>query len=129
MYVPWLPASHGQSTDALVEIVDLFPTAIDLLNITQRVHDASELEGTSFLPLLHKPGETQWKNATFTQYPRCKGKGGEEPWLYPSDNACTAVASSSFDAMGYSIRSNRFRYTIWLKWDDFAESAGKVLKY
>ena len=27
VYIPWLPQSHGQSSDALVEIVDLMPTS------------------------------------------------------------------------------------------------------
>jgi len=30
VYIPWLPQSHGQSTTAMVEIVDLMPTAIEL---------------------------------------------------------------------------------------------------
>mgnify|MGYP002016759381 CR=1 FL=1 len=55
VYVPWLAASHGQSTSALVEIVDLFPTTLDLFNITARVPDAAQLEGFSFLPLLEQP--------------------------------------------------------------------------
>ena len=53
-----------------------------------------------------------------SQYPRCTSKSnGDEPWDYPSDNACTSVASNNFSAMGYSIRSDRWRYTLWLAWD------------
>ena len=36
---------------------------------------------------------------------------------YPSDNACTGVESTGFAAMGYSIRTDQYRYTIWLGWD------------
>jgi hypothetical protein len=45
---------------------------------------------------------------------------GLAPWLYPSDNACTGVASEDFRAMGYSIRSDRWRYTLWLRWNGTA---------
>ena len=79
VYVPWLTASHGTSSSALVEIVDLMPTTLDMFNITDKVHDASALEGDSFLPLLHNPAmpAADWKNATFTQYPRCEPKKGK----------------------------------------------------
>lgn len=120
VYVPWIPQSHGARTTAMVEIVDLMPTTLDLLGIAHTVPDLATLEGTSFLPLLLQPTITPslWKNATFTQYPRCTSKtNGDEPWDYPSDNACTGVASDEFAAMGYSIRSDRWRYTLWLAWD------------
>ena len=62
------------------------------------------------------------------QYPRCNSTGGQgggkkamngtaEPWDYPSDNACTGETSDLFSAMGYSIRTDRWRYTLWLQWD------------
>eukprot|EP00756_Hemistasia_phaeocysticola_P024465 Hpha_TRINITY_DN1594_c0_g1::TRINITY_DN1594_c0_g1_i1::g.57146::m.57146/K01136/IDS; iduronate 2-sulfatase len=128
--VPWLPATHGVRSQALVEIVDLYPTALDLMGLAHAaaVPDFAQLEGTSFAPLLTSHfaerlgGGSAWKNATFTQYPRCKSddKGAPpqtEPWISPTDNACTGVEDSNFDAMGYSIRSDRWRYTLWVKWD------------
>ena len=124
VYVPWLPASHGARSAALVEIVDLFPTTLELFGIgdAAHVHDFAQLEGTSFAPLLRAPGTavSAWKNATISQYPRCAGSTGAEPWEYPSDNACTAVAKTGFSVMGYTLRSDRWRYTIWLKWDGAA---------
>jgi len=120
VYVPWIKQSHGTRTSALVETVDLMPTTLDLMGLTHLVHDFDELEGTSFLPLLQQPtmDHSNWKNATFTQYPRCKStKTGQMPWEYPSDSACTNVQSSQFDAMGFTIRVDRWRYTLWLKWD------------
>ena len=42
---------------------------------------------------------------------------GLDPWQYPSDNACTQETDTDFRAMGYSIRSDRWRYTVWLEWD------------
>ena len=126
VYVPWITASHGQTSDALVEIVDLFPTTLEIFGIhdATHVHDIATLEEFSFAPLLNTPSTAAnaWKNATFTQYPRCLNSKGFEPWEYPSSNACTSVASDSFRAMGYSIRTDRWRYTLWVKWD------GKHLK-
>jgi iduronate 2-sulfatase len=114
---------------------------------TARVWDFQQLEGVSLAPLLAAgegspssaaaapsasfrdhaagagspvTGPVVWKNATFSQYPRCtataKG-GGLEPWEAPSDDACTGTSSAKFSAMGYSIRDDQYRYTLWVKWN------------
>ena len=69
VYVPWIPQSHGHQSSALVEIVDLMPTTIELFNIGNTLPDFAQLEGHSFLPLLLQPtlAPSLWKNATFTQ--------------------------------------------------------------
>jgi len=71
VYVPWIPASHGQTSAALVEAVDLYPTMLELfgLDSAAKVHDIGELEGHSFAPILRAPDTPvdAWKNATFTQ--------------------------------------------------------------
>lgn len=126
--VPWLPQSHGKRTGAIVEMVDLMPTTLELMGVSDRVPDFKDLEGLSFLPILEKPStaETAWKNASFIQYPRCKGtkdlnaavkSGNLLPWDFPTNNACTGVASNDFDAMGLSIRTLEWRYTLWLRWN------------
>jgi arylsulfatase A-like enzyme len=83
----------GQKTDALVEYVDIYPTLTELAGLRR----ADGLEGTSFVPLLTDPTRP-WKSAAFSQYPR---KGGE--------------------VMGYSMRTDRYRYTEW------QDKQGKVL--
>lgn len=60
VYVPALGA-EGRSCSGLVELVDLFPTLIELCGLPQ----PGKLEGTSFAPLLRDP-ETPWKRAVFT---------------------------------------------------------------
>jgi len=126
VYVPWLPQSHGKRSSALVELVDLMPTTLDLMGIKDRIHDFDKLEGSSFLPLLQSDiAAEHWKNATFTQYPRCNGtrtarkaaNGNLLPWDYPTNNPCTGVNSDDFEAMGLSIRTLQWRYTLWLRWD------------
>jgi len=73
----------GRTTDALVELVDIYPSLCELAGVTP----PAELEGTSFAPLVDDPDQP-WKTAAFSQYPR-----GE--------------------VMGYSIRTNRHRFTQW----------------
>ncbi len=80
--------ASGKHTRALVEFVDIFPTLADLAGLSLPSH----LEGVSFRPLLDRP-DLPWKQAAFSQYPRGK-------------------------RMGYSMRTDRYRLTIWLQRDD-----------
>jgi arylsulfatase A-like enzyme len=77
----------GAHTDALVEFVDIYPTLSELAGLPLPGH----LEGTSFKPLLDDP-KRPWKSAAFSQYPRAQ-KGG---------------------LMGYSMRTDRYRLTVWV---------------
>ena len=74
---------NGQVSDALVELVDLFPSLTDLCGLTV----PHELEGTSFAPLLDAP-RIPWKKGAFSQFTRGNNRG-------------------------YSIRTPRSRYTEW----------------
>jgi arylsulfatase A-like enzyme len=75
--------TRGIRTNALSEFVDIYPTLCDLAGLP--IPDG--LEGTSMTPLLDDP-DRPWKPAVFSQYPRGKG-------------------------MGYSMRTDRYRYTEW----------------
>ena len=75
--------ARGVRTNALSEFVDIYPTLCELAGLP--VPDG--LEGTSMAPLMDKP-DRPWKSAAFSQYPRGK-------------------------AMGYSMRTARYRYTEW----------------
>jgi arylsulfatase A-like enzyme len=74
----------GAHSDALVEFVDIYPTLAELCGLPVPEH----CEGTSFKPLLEEPGRA-WKPAAFSQYPR----GAR---------------------MGYTMRTDRWRYTEWI---------------
>ncbi|MHC4191365.1 MAG: sulfatase/phosphatase domain-containing protein, partial [Planctomycetota bacterium] len=75
----------------LVELVDMYPTLVELAELSV----PSGLEGTSMVPLLDDP-KRPWKKAVFTQFPR------------------PAYYKKSFDAMGYSVRTEEFHYIEWI---------------
>lgn len=76
----------GIRTKALVEFVDIYPTLAELA----RLPLPPDLEGMSLVPVIEKPNRP-WKRAAFSQYPRGGG------------------------VMGYSMRTDRYRYTEWIK--------------
>jgi arylsulfatase A-like enzyme len=79
----------GQHCRALVEFVDIYPTLAELAGLALPAH----LEGTSLKPLVENP-KRPWKNAAFSQYPRGK------------------------KLMGYSMRTDRYRFTVWVGRED-----------
>jgi iduronate 2-sulfatase len=90
-------ATAGETTDALVEFVDVYPTLAEVCGL-----EAPEgVEGISLKPLLDKPDQP-WKLAVFSQFPRARtghrhrGHG---------------------DVMGYAVRTDRYRYVEWREWD------------
>ncbi len=85
----------GKHTDALVEFVDIYPTLSELAGLPLPRH----LEGTSFKPVLDDPNRP-WKSAAFSQYPR--STGGQR-------------------LMGYTMRSDRYRFTRWVNRDDHSK--------
>ncbi len=80
-------ANRGATTDALAELVDIYPTLVELCGLP--IPDG--LEGISLVPVMNAPDRPR-KDAAFSQYPRG-------------------------DAMGYSMRTDRYRYTEWAEPD------------
>ncbi|MCY7350411.1 MAG: sulfatase [Cytophagaceae bacterium] len=77
----------GKQTPALVEFVDVYPSLCELAGLPLPGH----LQGKSVVPLFNNPAR-KWKEAAFSQYPRQNGK-----------------------FMGYSVRTDRYRFTRWQK--------------
>jgi len=102
------PLFHHQHvhTDALVELVDLYPTLADLAGLP--ITDG--LEGTSMAPLIANPNRT-WKKAVFSQFPR--------PWMYQGEP----------EVMGYSVRTADYRYTEWISTNDKSVKAAELYHY
>lgn len=82
---------RGLRTDALVELIDLYPTLADLAGLPI----PNGVEGTSLKPLFDHPDDPL-KHAAFSQFLRPSGRDGK------------------VGVMGYSVRTDNFRYTEWL---------------
>ena len=99
IHVPGL-TDNGVVTEQLTEFVDLFPTLVDAAELPALTLCPSNsenievcTEGASLLPLMSDPN-ANWKTAAFSQYPR-----------------------RGITVMGYSIRTDRYRYTEWPKFE------------
>jgi iduronate 2-sulfatase len=84
--------NQSQRSQSLIELLDIYPTLTDLCNL-----DAPDnLAGKSLVPIL-KNSKAKVKHAALTQHCRpAYPRHGEDP-----------------EAMGYSIRTGRYRYTEW----------------
>lgn len=101
----------GARSEALVELVDLYPTLAELCALPLPDH----LEGASLAPLLSDP-DREWKSAVFSELRRPDRRAGE--------------------LWGRSIRTPRYRLTQWsrgaspnfaLELYDYAEGEAEVL--
>ena len=81
-----VPGQKAQKIHSLSEFVDIFPTLCDLAGLSI----PSGLDGTSLVPLM-KNAKSKVKEYSVSQYPR--------------ENDC----------MGYSIRTERYRLTFWMR--------------
>lgn len=124
---------RGATTDALVELVDMFPTLCDLTGIAQPSH----LEGHSFVELLNDPNHP-WKKAAFSQYPNPAlrewaanplSQGMRETWFGPLikdvEQRIIDQQGSRWDRelfekhlMGYTMRTDRYRLVVWRDYRD-----------
>lgn len=86
-------AGHGRHTAALAELVDLYPTLAELVAIEEDVPE--NLAGTSLVPVL-KDSTVVVKDVAFTQH--------QQPFYGSAKN---------WKAWGYSMRTDRWRYTEW----------------
>jgi uncharacterized sulfatase len=80
-------SARGRSTTRIVEFVDIYPTLADLSGLPA----PAGLHGRSLKPLLNNP-QAAWEHSALTQVRRGTG-------------------DATF--MGYSVRTDRWRYTEW----------------
>jgi arylsulfatase A-like enzyme len=83
--------ARGQTTRALTEFVDIYPTLCDLTGLPLPGH----LDGISFHPLMDDPG-LDWKSAAFSIWVHKKYRHDEE-----------------IQVIGYTMKTERYRYTEW----------------
>ena len=87
---------RGIETDAIVELVDVYPT----LSALCRLPAPEGVEGINLQPLLKQPA-LPWKQAAFSQYPRAREENRHR---------------GHGEIMGYAIRTSRYRYVEWRFW-------------
>ncbi len=92
----------GQRIDKLVELVDMYPTLLDLSGIKV----AKYLQGTSMVPLMKNP-DLKWKPAVFSQFHR-------RPRQNPGHKRY----------MGYSMKTKRYHYIEWHYWNNDTKLPG-----
>jgi arylsulfatase A-like enzyme len=95
------PGLKPTITSSPSEFVDVFPTLCDLAGVPVPTH----LDGKSQVPVMKKPNKIV-KEFSVSQYPR-SGSNSETERLGYAVGKC----------MGYSIRTNQYRYTLWMKED------------
>ena len=132
-----LKENRGKKTNALVELVDIYPTLCDLAGIN--IPDT--VEGYSFKELLEEP-DKKWKTGAFSQFPT---PALREWGAYPLRSAMRetffgplieAVEERIIDQqgemwnrhmfentlMGYTMRTERYRLIVWKDRDDAERS-------
>jgi len=93
------PGVKASKTKSPSEFIDIFPTLCDLTGTKIPGH----LDGKSLVPLMKNPNASV-KEFSVSQYPRPSNK---------LENA--RLGWSDGEYMGYSIRTEKYRYTVWLK--------------
>ena len=131
----WTPDMkvRGKSTNALVELVDMYPTLCELSDLPLPGH----LEGRSFAPLLNNL-EQPWKKAAFSQFPNPAlrewaanplSDGMRQTFFGPLirevEKGIIKQQGETWDRnlfenhlMGYTMRTDRYRLVSWLDYRD-----------
>ncbi|EDQ87110.1 uncharacterized protein MONBRDRAFT_27633 [Monosiga brevicollis MX1] len=129
MRAPFMPNATGKITNALAEVVDIYPTLVELAGLQLPTGAAGEyLGGTSLKPVLEDP-TTSVKKVALSQFPRCWQNNTQHPsgnkpgdennqtvsWESMSD--CHWTYREGFDFMGYRMRTEEWALTQWVRWN------------
>jgi len=105
-----------------VRKVDLYPTLVNLTGFP--LPSSENLEGISMAKVFDDPNnsKTPLKTAAYSQFPRCPCVLNETTGLCPDstpqwENPCLVTPAANFTYMGYSIRTDQFRYNEWRFWN------------
>lgn len=121
--------AHGQGSKALVEFVDIYPTLCELAGLQV----PPQLPGRSFVPLLSHP-DLPWKEAAFSQFPTPALREWAArplttemrqtffgPLIAQVEQKLRQENGDRYNqdifenyVMGYSMRTDRYRLTIWV---------------
>lgn len=117
---PWLTKSVGAHTKTIVALVDLYRSLAALTGVGTAI--AADVDGTDFSYAVTDPNAAPQPsgvtNAAYSQYSRCPG-GRNWPtvsnpagrdWYF---NNCEGVPVQNISYMGYTVRTDGWRYTEW----------------
>ncbi|XP_065191322.1 iduronate 2-sulfatase-like [Sycon ciliatum] len=105
VHVPDVERCSGTHTPALAELVDVYPTLAELAGLPL----PGDLDGTSQAPVFHADGVSV-KNVSLSQFPKC---GSNLTHM----GTCEHRDKHLLDYMGYTIRTDQYRYTEWFRWN------------
>ncbi|XP_039963589.1 iduronate 2-sulfatase isoform X1 [Bactrocera neohumeralis] len=126
---PEFPTNASQNIQTIAELIDIFPTLVDLAHLPslpsceKSAPSSQNLicgEGKSLYPVLQGVG-TNEEYVALSQYPR----PGIEPTKHPNSDK---PKLSNIKVMGYSIRTHVFRYTLWVRFNahDFSKDWNEI---
>lgn len=102
--VPGMTAP-GVATEAMVEYVDIYPTLVRLAGLTP----PGDLDGRSLVPILNDP-RARGRDLVLSQFAR-------------------PFKPTTPQVMGYSIRTETYRYTRWVEWPTRKTTAEELYDY
>lgn len=128
IYAPWMK-SKGKKTKALVELMDIYPTLVDLAGLER----PKEIQGKSLVPLMDQ-ADLEWNEPVLTQYPNPAQREWAAlplspemrqtffgPLIQAKEDEIKAQFGSRFskelfenDLMAYSLRTERYRFISWM---------------
>lgn len=138
IWTPNMPdKNRGIKTNALVELIDIFPTLCDLTGL----EIPKQTEGLSFKPLLKNP-KKKWKTAAYSQFPSpaLREWGAFPirpamrdtyfgPLLKEVEGKIKAQQKDKWDRdlfenklMGYAMRTERYRAIFWKNKDNHSQA-------
>ena len=121
------PRAHGAAVGGRSRV---FAENIDIYRTLAELSGAGAVEpgvdGASLAPLLRVPGGAaaaalrSAKGAAYGQHARCLRNVSDHykpisPWTHA--DSCTVTPRSQLDWMGYSVRTDDWRFTAWVGWN------------
>lgn len=119
IYSPQYKQNHSKRNSDIVELLDLFPTLVDLASLPpiEHCHDKASshrhvtcTEGKTLINHFTGIANSRRNQYAISQYPR----PGTFPTKTPDSDR---PRLRHIKIMGYSIRTNKWRYTIWIKFN------------
>jgi len=103
-----VPGKKPARTESLTELIDVFPTLASLADLPA----PEGVDGMDVSALFDNPKHAV-KQAAYHQYPACNMHGTTNH----TRAGCNNAKRGTFDFMGYSVRVDLWRYTVWVPWD------------